>query len=158
VRHRVYGRHLNRDKNERIALFRGLIRNLVLQESITTTEAKAKAIKGLVDKLITKSKQNSIASKNVVLSTVAQKEIAKKLIEEIGPRYKERQSGFTRTVRLGSRKGDGAMMVKISLTEEDKEKGKSKKEETTSVESELEVANQKQEKEVKETKKKETKK
>lgn len=118
MRHRVYGRHLNRDKNERTALFRGLIRNLVLQESITTTEAKAKAIKGMVDRLIADSKKKTNASLNSVLSTVAQKEVSKKLVEEIAPRYASRNSGFTTLVKMGRRPGDGTMMVKMSLVEE----------------------------------------
>jgi large subunit ribosomal protein L17 len=134
VRHRVYGRHLNRDKNERTALFRGLIRHLILNESITTTESKAKAIKGLVDKLISRSKQDTNAAKNVIMSNLPQKEVTEKLIKEIGPRYQNRQSGFTNTVRLGTRKGDGTMMVKMSLVEEIKETSKKKAEEVSSKE------------------------
>lgn len=121
MRHRVYGRHLGRDKNQRTALFRGLVRSLFLHESITTTESKAKAIKGLVDRLISKSKQGSEAAKRVVYSTVSQPEVSKKLIEEIAPRYQERNSGFTSIIRLGRRAGDGAMLVKMSLVEGKKE-------------------------------------
>lgn len=120
MRHKVYGKHLGRDKNQRTALFRGLVRSLFLQESITTTETKAKAIKGLVDKLITKSKDKSEASKRVIVSTISQPEVINKLMLEIGPRYSKRQSGFTQTVRLGKRAGDGAMLVKMNLISEDK--------------------------------------
>jgi len=120
VRHRVYGKHLGRDKNQRTALFRGLLRSLILHESIATTETKAKAIKGLIDRLIVKSKEGTNASINVVKSALPQKEINKKLIEEIAPRYKTRSSGFTRTIKLGNRLGDGAMIVKMSLLEDGK--------------------------------------
>lgn len=126
MRHRVYGRHLGRDKNQRTALFRGLIRSLFLHESITTTESKAKAIKGLVDRLVSKSKERSEAAKRVVYSTVSQPEVSKKLIEEIAPRYQERNSGFTRIIKLGRRSGDGAMLVKMSLVEGKKEEPKEK--------------------------------
>lgn len=119
MRHRVYGKHLGRDKNQRTALFRGLIRSLFLQGSLTTTNTKAKSIKGLVDRLITKSKNKSEASKRVITSIISQPEVINKLIQEIGPRYKERQSGFTQVVRLGKRMGDGAMMVRMNLIEEE---------------------------------------
>lgn len=119
MRHRVYGKHLGRDKNQRTALFKGLIRSLILQEAITTTDTRAKAIKGLVDRLIVKSKENTNKSKEIISKTFAQKEVAKKLIDEIAPRYKNRTSGFTTIARMGTRLGDGAMMVKMSLIEEE---------------------------------------
>lgn len=143
MRHRVYGKHLSRDTNERTALFRGLIRNLFLQESITTTESKAKAIKGLVDKLISDSKKNTNAAKNSIISYLPQVEVNKKLMEEIAPRFPDRISGFTTLVKLGRRLGDGTMMVKMSLIDDRK------------VETKKEVIVE--EKPVKKTTKKETK-
>ncbi len=140
MRHRVYGKHLSRDKNQRTALFRSLVRELILHESIQTTAVKAKSIKGLVDKLINKSKQNTNASKQVVQSFVNQPVVSKKLLEEIAPRYTDRTSGFTQVVRLGSRPGDGAVMVQMSLINadavrsgksEDQKIGKSEKKEVT---------------------------
>ncbi|MDO8638614.1 MAG: 50S ribosomal protein L17 [Candidatus Daviesbacteria bacterium] len=119
MRHRVYGKHLGRDKNQRTALFRGLVRSLFLQGSITTTETKAKAIKGLVDTLISKSKDKTEASKRVIISKISQPEVIDKLVKEIGPKYPKRQSGFTQIVRLGKRMGDGAMEVRMSLIEPD---------------------------------------
>ncbi|OGE71192.1 50S ribosomal protein L17 [Candidatus Daviesbacteria bacterium RIFOXYD1_FULL_41_10] len=121
MKHNVYGKHLGRNKNQRQALFRGLVRSLFLQESITTTEAKAAAIKGLVDKLIAKARNGSNASKNVIFSALPQKEVSDKLLKSIAPRYGTRVSGFTNSVKLGIRHGDGAMMVKMSLMEGDKE-------------------------------------
>ena len=121
MKHNVYGKHLGRNKNQRQALFRGLVRSLFLQESITTTEAKAAAIKGLVDKLIAKARNGSNASKNVIFSALTQKEVSDKLLKSIAPRYGTRVSGFTNSVKLGILHGDGAMMVKIRLMEGDKE-------------------------------------
>ncbi len=127
MRHKVYGKHLGRDKNQRTALFRGLVRSLILQGHLTTTEAKAKAIKGLVDRLISKGRENTNASRRVVESNLPQKEVSKKLLEEIAPSYKTRASGFTQVVRLGNRAGDGAMLVKMTLISEDQKTGKSEK-------------------------------
>lgn len=115
MRHRVYGKHLSRDKNQRTALFRSLVRDLFLHESIKTTEPKARAIKGLIDTLIVKGKKKDSASLRVLTSFLVQPELIKKLMEDIAPRYSDRPSGFTTMVRLGSRLGDGAMIVKMSL-------------------------------------------
>lgn len=104
MRHKVYGTHLGRDKNERAALFKNLVGSLILNGSITTTEAKAKAIKGLVDKVINRPQTFSISKK-----------IQDKLIKEVVPALKSRTSGYTSMVRVGQRQGDGAMMVKMSL-------------------------------------------
>ncbi|MFA5932786.1 MAG: bL17 family ribosomal protein [Microgenomates group bacterium] len=114
MRHNVYGKHLGRNKNQRTALFRGLIRALVLEGSIVTTEAKTKAIKGLVDKLFAKAKKGDTASQNVIVRTVPQKEVVKRMLE-LSKLMKNRNSGFTQTVRLGTRAGDGAMMMKMSI-------------------------------------------
>lgn len=127
MRHKVYGKKLGRDKNQRTALFRGLIRSLLLEESIQTTQPKAKAIKGLVDKLITAGRKNTSATRRVIESALPQYGVSRKLIEEIAPRYKDRTSGFTQVVRLGRRTGDGAMMVRMSLIPEKKKAEKEKK-------------------------------
>ena len=119
MRHRVYGKKLSRSKNQRLALFRGLIRSLILQGTLTTTEAKAKAVKGSIDKLVTASRKNSSASLRLIQSAIVQTDVIKKLTDEITPKFKTRNSGFTSTVRLGTRQGDGAMMVKMSWSEEE---------------------------------------
>lgn len=119
MRHNVYGKHLGRDKNQRTALFRGLVRSLILQGSIKTTETKAKAVKGLVDKLVTAAKKNTPATRRVIESFFTQPEVSKKILEEIAPSYNDRSSGFTTLVKLGSRAGDGAMVVKMSMVKEE---------------------------------------
>lgn len=120
MRHRVYGKHLNRDKNQRTSLFRGLVRGLILHESIETTQAKAKAIKGLVDKLITAGRKDTESSRRVVNAFITQQDISRKLLKDIAPRYTDRVSGYTQMVRLGNRQGDGAMMVRMSLIKDEK--------------------------------------
>lgn len=125
MKHSVYGKRLGRNKNQRTALFRSLVRELFLKNSIQTTEAKAKAIKGLVDRLIVKAKDPSESSKRVVNSFLTQKDVRDKLFSEIAPRYTDRNSGFTSAVRVGARSGDGAMIVSMSLIEDSKSSIKS---------------------------------
>jgi len=115
VRHRVYGKHLNRDKNERTALFKNLVQSLILFEQIQTTQAKAKAISGLVDKLVNQAKTPQAAKLFDQFSN--QKKIGEKLIKEIAPRFTDRSSGYTSIVKLGKRLGDGAMLVRMSFVE-----------------------------------------
>lgn len=113
MRHKVYGKHLGRDKDQRTALFKSLVRSLILEESIKTTQPKAKAVKGLVDKIITQAKSET--SKRLVSQFLIHKNVADKLNKEILPRVKSRTSGYTSLVKLGPRLGDGAMIVKLSL-------------------------------------------
>lgn len=113
MRHKVYGKHLGRDKDQRTALFKSLVRSLILEESIKTTQPKAKAVKGLVDKIITQAKSPN--SKRLVSQFLIHKNVSEKLTNEILPRVKSRTSGYTSLVKLGPRLGDGAMIVKLSL-------------------------------------------
>lgn len=122
MRHRVYGKHLGRNKNQRQALFKGLVRSLILHESITTTETKAKAVKGLVDKLVVKGKKGSASANQFIQGFLPDAVVSKKLLAEITPRFLERTSGFTSLVKLGRRLGDGAMMVKMSWMEGEEKK------------------------------------
>ena len=113
----VFGRKLKRDINERKALFKGLMSSLVLHEKIETTESKAKAIKGEVDKLVTNAKKESILARKLLsdkLSPVA----LEKMIKDIAPRFNKRQGGYTKMVRLGKRFGDDATMVLLEWVEQ----------------------------------------
>ncbi|MBU1000586.1 50S ribosomal protein L17 [Patescibacteria group bacterium] len=114
MRHRVYGKHLGRNKNERKALFKGLVRSLLSYGTIRTSEVKAKAIKGLVDKIINSVKSNTKQNR-LVDSFVDNKDLCERLIKEIVPKLGSRTSGFTRTVRMGTRMGDQTTIVKMSL-------------------------------------------
>lgn len=110
------GRILSRKRDQRKALLRSLARNLVLKEKISTTEAKAKEVRPFVEKLITKAKKGDLSSFRLVLSALAnEKETARKLIKEIAPRYKARPGGYTRIIKLGPRKSDGARMAIIEF-------------------------------------------
>src|SRR5713101_6435669 len=117
MRKQYFGRQLKRDTNERKALFRGLLNALVLQERIRTTEAKAKAIKGDADKLVTKAKTKKSAAYEV-LTKVVNHEAAQKLINDLGPRFSSRSGGYTRITRVGKRIVDNAPMVVIECTDQ----------------------------------------
>lgn len=129
MRHRVYGKHLGRNKNQRTALFKSLVQALILSEKIETTQAKAKAVKSLVDKIITQSK--SPTTQRLVSQFLISKPAQKKLFEDITPRLKNRTSGYTSIVKLGKRQGDGTEMVKMSLLLEVTKADKSTKKEAT---------------------------
>src|SRR3990167_8433526 len=112
----VFGRRFKRDIKERKALFKSLMSSLVLKERIKTTEAKAKAIKGDVDKLITTVKKNEDNARRFLTKSLSP-EALEKLIGKVVPRFKNRQSGYTRIIRLGKRSSDHASMVIMEWVE-----------------------------------------
>ena len=92
-------RTFGRPSNQRRALMRSLARSLVLEERISTTEAKAKALRPFIERLVTYAKKNTLASRRLTKSTLGDDEAVKKLFESIGPRYTERAGGYTRVVK-----------------------------------------------------------
>jgi len=114
MKKRKKGRKLSRKRNQRRALLKSLASALLLNEKIKTTEIKAKEFSILVEKLITRAKKGDLASRRLVAKFFPKK-IVKKLIEEIVPRYKERKGGYTRIIKLGPRKSNGAKMAIIEL-------------------------------------------
>jgi large subunit ribosomal protein L17 len=123
MRHQVAGKILGRDSAHRKALFRNLVRELYLHERITTTEAKARAIRGDAEKLITKAKRgladggNRVHAQRQVVAYLNDKTVAKKVFDEYAPRYAERNGGYTRMIKIGKRLGDAADMVVLELVE-----------------------------------------
>jgi len=114
MRKRKLGRKLSRKRDQRRALLRLLASALFLKEKIRTTEAKARETSRFVEKIITKAKRGNLSSRRLLLKNFSPK-IVKKIVEEIGPRYKERKGGYTRIIKLGKRKSDGAKMAIIEL-------------------------------------------
>jgi large subunit ribosomal protein L17 len=96
-------------------LLSGLASSLIRDGKIKTTEARAKAVRPVVEKLITKAKKGDLASRRLVLRTVPDREIVHKLFSEVAPQYAERNGGYTRIVKLGPRKGDAAPMALVEL-------------------------------------------
>ena len=107
-------RKLSRKSNQRKALLRSLARELFLKERITTTEAKAKEVSSFAEKQITKGKTESLHAKRLLRKNFSS-EVSKKIIEKIAPKYKDREGGYTRVIKLGPRISDGARMAIIEL-------------------------------------------
>ena len=114
MRKRKKGRKFHREKKQRKALFKSLTTALILHKRIKTTEDKAKELRGFIEKQISLAKKGGIARRRLSAKILAPR-IVKKLFDEIGPQYKERQGGYTRIVRLGRRLRDGAKMAIIEL-------------------------------------------
>ena len=115
MRHNVAGRRLSRSTGHRKALYRNLVTDLLKHEKIVTTEAKAKEVRGMAEKVITLGKKSGLHSYRQALSFVTDKKVTAKIFAELGPRYKERPGGYTRIVKLEPRLGDGAPMVQLEL-------------------------------------------
>jgi len=117
MRHKIAGRKLSRPTGHRRAMFRNLVTDLLNYESITTTEAKAKEVRGLAEKMITLGKDGELHSRRRALSFIIDKKVAEKVFTELAQRYARRPGGYTRIAKLGPRLGDGAPMVKLELVE-----------------------------------------
>jgi large subunit ribosomal protein L17 len=115
MRHRVGGYKLKRDAGARKALFKGLVTSIIEQERVITTVPKAKAVKPLVDKMITWAKQDTLHARREAARFLETPASVKKLFDTLGSRFGQRNGGYTRIVRLGPRKGDGAEQAMIEL-------------------------------------------
>ena len=115
MKHRVAGRRLKRAGGVRQALFRNLISDLIRYEKIRTTRAKASAIRGDAERMITLAKRSDLSARRLVMRTVSDPKLITKLFEELGPRYADRPGGYTRMIKLGPRQGDAAPMVLLEL-------------------------------------------
>src|SRR5438552_7672883 len=114
-RHANTGRKLSRNTSHRKALLDNLIRAIILEESIRTTTPKAKEAKRVVERVITKARENTLAARRVVHRTVRDQAALAKLFETIGPRFKERPGGYTRLIHTSNRVGDNAPMSILEL-------------------------------------------
>lgn len=115
MKHRRVGKTLDRNSSARKALLRNLATSVVLYEHINTTLAKAKAVRPLVEKLITRGKEKSLHNRRELMKTLTVESAVNKIFEELGPRYATRPGGYTRIIKLGSRKGDGAEIAQLQL-------------------------------------------
>ena len=118
MRHRKAGRQLRRTSEQKLALMRNLATSLIESGAVVTTEAKAKELRPFVEKLITKAKTGTLHSRRLAGRHIQKRAAADKLFQEIGPRYAKRAGGYTRILKTGHRKGDGAEMARIELVEE----------------------------------------
>ncbi|MBI4091997.1 MAG: 50S ribosomal protein L17 [Candidatus Levybacteria bacterium] len=114
----MFGRRLKRDRNQRKALFRSLMGSLVLYGKIKTTEAKAKSIKGELEKMVTLAKSKGEDARNLLVSRLSNERVVERIILEIAPKFATRPGGYIRIVKMGPRLKDGARMVLMSWVEE----------------------------------------
>lgn len=133
MRHRLSGRKLGRTTAHREMLLRNLATSLIEKERVRTTTAKAKEIRPYIEKLITMGKAGTLAARRRALGLTTKEDAVTRLFETVAPRFSERNGGYTRIVKLGPRKGDGAEMAVIELVgsefkpKEKKKKDKGKK-------------------------------
>ncbi len=117
MRHRKRGRQLGRNTKHRLALFRNLATSLMEHERIETTEAKAKELRGITDRLITLGKQGTLHARRGALRVLRTKETVSKLFDDIAKRFPDRHGGYTRIIKTRQRPGDAAKLVAIELVE-----------------------------------------
>jgi large subunit ribosomal protein L17 len=109
------GRRLGGDAAHEKAMMGNLVASLIAAESLVTTEAKAKAVRPVVEKCVTAARKGGVHRQRQVVALIRDKDMAHKLFEEIGPRYSERPGGYTRILKLGPRQGDSAPMARIEF-------------------------------------------
>lgn len=117
MRHQVHGKKLNRSSGHRKALYRNLVQSLVEHERITTTLAKAKAVRPVAEQLITRAKKQDLAARRAVISFLPTSAAADKVYEVLAPRFADRPGGYTRIIKVGRRTGDGVEMAVLELVE-----------------------------------------
>jgi len=119
MRHGVSGRKFNRPTNQRLALYRNQVTDLLKYEAITTTEPKAKEIRIFAERMITLGKKGSLEARRRALAFIYSEDVVNKVFSEIAARYATRHGGYTRVIKLGLRVGDGAPMAKLELVKQE---------------------------------------
>jgi large subunit ribosomal protein L17 len=135
MKHQVKTKKLSRTKSHREAMLSNMANSLFIHRTIRTTEAKAKELRRYTDRLISKARTDSVAMRRQIFSELRNETVVKKLFDEIAPHFSDRQSGFSRVLKINRRKGDGAQISLVELltpppevsTEKDKDKKGKKK-------------------------------
>jgi len=117
MRHKVAGRGFSRPTGHRLSLYRNLVSDVLMYEKIITTEAKAKEVCGMVDEIITLGKQNNVHARQRALMVLGDRKLVRRVFTELAPRYAKREGGYTRILKLGNRRGDGAPTAQLELVE-----------------------------------------
>lgn len=128
MRHRKAGRPLGRNSAHRRALFRNLVTSFIRYERIETTEAKAKEIRSIADKMISLGKRGDLHARRMAAAYILDKEVVSTLFSDVAPRFQNKNGGYTRLIKTRVRHGDGAPMVILELTEAKKVEKPAKKE------------------------------
>ena len=117
MRHQKAGRRLGRNSSHRKALFRNMVTSLLDHERIRTTDAKAKELRGIADRMITLGKRGDLHARRQALAVIRNKEVTAKLFDELADRYRERPGGYTRIIKIGQRAGDAAPQAIVELVD-----------------------------------------
>ena len=117
MRHRKTGRKLNRNSPQRNSLKKGLAISIIEHESVRTTLAKAKEIRGFLEPLVTLAKENTVANQRLAYSKLRSKKAVAKLFDELGPRYKDRPGGYLRVIKRGLRNGDKSPSAQVEFVD-----------------------------------------
>jgi large subunit ribosomal protein L17 len=119
MRHRVEGKKFGREKAHRTAMFRNLVKSMIIspQGRIETTVTKAKSLRSYVERLITYGKKDSVSSRRLAYSVLGNRTLVKKLFDEVAPQFQDRSGGYTRVLKTGFRKGDSAPMAIIEFVQ-----------------------------------------
>jgi large subunit ribosomal protein L17 len=118
MRHNKKGKIFGREKGPRESMLRNLAQSVILYENVNTTLAKAKAVRPLVEKLITTGRTKSLLTRRTLSRVLTIESAVNKVLEELGPRYATRPGGYTRIIKLGTRAGDGAEIAQLQLIKE----------------------------------------
>ena len=118
MRHKVEGRKFGREKAHRNAMMRNLVISLMQSERIKTTLAKAKEARRLAERVITYGKKDSVHHRRLAFKVLKNRTLVKKVFDEIAPRFADRKGGYTRVLKMGYRRGDGAPMALLELVEQ----------------------------------------
>lgn len=117
MRHQKAGRRLGKNSSHRKALFRNMVTSLLDHERIRTTDAKAKELRGIADRMITLGKRGDLHARRQALAVIRNKEVTAKLFDELADRYRERPGGYTRVIKIGQRAGDAAPQSIVELVD-----------------------------------------
>lgn len=115
MRHRLSGKKLSRPTGHRSLMLRGMVTDLLRYEAIRTTEAKAREVRRMAEKVITRGKGGTLHSRRQALAVLTDEDVVRKLFDDLAVRYEDRSGGYTRMVKLGERKGDAAPMAMLEL-------------------------------------------
>ena len=115
MRHRLSGRKLSRPTGHRMLMLRTMVTDFIRHESVRTTEAKAREVRRMAEKVITHGKKGTLHNRRQASALLTDESVARKVFDELGPRYESRPGGYTRMVKLGPRKGDAAPMAILEL-------------------------------------------
>ena len=117
MRHRLSGKKLSRPTGHRMLMLRGMVTALLRSESLRTTEAKAREVRRMTEKMITLGKKGTLHHRRQAAAKLMDDDVVRKLFDELAERYSERPGGYTRIIKLGPRLGDAAPMVRLELVE-----------------------------------------